>query len=495
MVKKIVATAREFPFKGQRTVTADAITISVDQNYTQNSLVGFLSVEDFQTTNVVSMNMRGKQTVTGGVRQVTKGIVVETPLTMAIGALLQQEALKVARDAGEMTEHQLNGTASQVEKLGEQIDQILNDEPSVMLIGEQAVAVDNGEIFFHQPVASNWLSFLESVDFAAVPAFMSEFITDFRLRSIDVFKGVSGSTGTLEQIITTLDTLGVGAHLTSTPWVKLPDHPAFDVELSVGMHSFLEENAQYAVGLFGQYLRSSYAGLILEGEEISRGMYDFTVKLKRLGADVDFEIDSQDYSSIEVASRAFRHVLDNMDGVTKQTVLSQVSALVDLRYGRINFDSDLPDGMDRTDMSFYKKALGILRRDRYYWPQWLSDAAVLNEDGDQPKLEITLPSAKVVNIRVMDSSFYGFYDDVAIKAIRAPVNKVVHDMIVFLEQLEGIMIYLNSKDVRLSDICPDMNGSVLRVGGVYRELAAALHPAISSPNFVCLLPTGKKAAK
>jgi hypothetical protein len=91
----------------------------------------------------------------------------------------------------------------------------------------------------------------------------------------------------------------------------------------------------------------------------------------------------------------------------------------------------------------------------------------------------------------MDSQFYGFYDDVALEAIRKPAHAVVNDMVDFLEQLEGIFLYIDDDTVTLDQIIPDLEGDVIRVGGVYRKLADILHPCITSPNFVTLVPVGK----
>lgn len=491
LVKDVVNTAYEFPFKGLRIFKADAISIAVDQQYSQNALLGIVNVEDWTTVTCVAMDRRGKRTTVPNVKRLDRGVVIEAPITMILSCLLQREQLIQTQQREQLTEHQKSSLNSNLQRINDQIDQLTGDAPSIMCMGEQAIAVDNGSIYFHQPVATNWLSFVETVDYTAVPTFMQGHVNDYRARSVDTFKGVTGSAGTLEEIESQLDDLGVGSHLKSTPWVKLPDKPAFDFEISEGMRAFLKENARYALGLFGNYLRTSIGNVSVDNRDVAKAMSDMALKLKRLGAELDFEIDSQDYSAIEVARRAFKHALLPLAKESRDKTVSQAAALVDLRYGRVNFDVDLPDNMSRKDITFYKKTISAMRRNFYTWPEYMRQAVTLNDSGIEPIAEIKLPSGSKAKVRIMDSAFYGFYDDEALFAICEPENTIVNEMVDFIEQIEGIMLYLDSPTVKLDDIVPDLEGDIVRVGGLYRKLADVMHPSITSPNFVLMVPVGK----
>lgn len=491
LIRDVVSTAYEFPFKGLRIFTADAVTIAVDHQYTSNSVFAVVNVEDWTTTTTVCMDRRGRRATTPNVKSITRGVAIEMPLTMIISAMCQKEQILQTRQRDELSEAQKSAIAGNLQRLNDQLSHLMNDEPSIMLMGEQALAIDNGDVYFHQPVSVNWLSFVEQVDFTAAPTFMQTQLADYRARSIDVFKGVKGIAGTLEEIELQLDQLGIGSHLKNTPWVKLPDKAAFDLQISEGMRQFIRENARFALGMFGQYIRTSMGNIIANNKDISRSMSDMALKLKRLGADTDFELDSQDYSAVDVAARAFKHVLNVMSTEEREKVLVQAGALLDLRYGRINFDVDMPDQLTREDITFYKKAIALMRRDVYDWPKYLVDATVLNQENSVPFIEMKLPSGMLAQIKVMESNFFGFYDDFALEAIRNPVQKVVHDMVDFIEQIEGLFLYLDSKEVTVNHIVPDLEGDVIRVGGMYRKLSDILHPSIASPNFVTLVPVGK----
>lgn len=486
LITDVVNTAHSTNFS-KRVLKYDAFTLTIDQPYSQNTMFGIAHQATTTPTDLTVTTRKGKKSLVTNVPTLTSGAIIECPATMVLACLCAREQLVQTKERNALSAAQQSEWASSKQNVENELTRLSQEQAEIILFGEQAIAVSNGDVYFHQPVSVNWLHFVTQVDFDLAPAAIRAAVTDYRARSVDIYKGITGTAGTLTEIEAILDSYGVGAHMTSTPWLKLPNRPSFEFELTEDVRSFLVKNGKYALALFTNYMQSAYTGMLFDAKNVSGVMYDLAMKLTRLGFPNEFETDSQDASVSYVVARAFADKLATM-GSKKHEILDHFEALMDVRLRRLNFNVTLPQTMTRSDLIFYKKALTALRRTRAKWPTELSSNCLMKTDANDVRLELTMPSGVVATVRMAESVQYDFNRNIAIQALSAPADPMVDDLMDFMEVVESLFLFLMSKDVKRGDILTENTATMINVGGVYRMLSDSLHFAISSPNPTILIP-------
>lgn len=489
-ITSIVDTAFKYPFTSRQVLRYDAIQLTVESPYTQNTVFGIIEGAMGDKADVRVMNRAGRSTVVGGVSTLDQGIIVECPVTMLITALCAREQLLQLKKRGLMSETQKSTLQERIADLDSRIDTMSKDASSIGLMGEQAIAVHEGDIYFHQPVVGNWMTLVDTIDFSLAPQVLQDGITNFRSRAVDVFKGVTGSAGTLDEIEAMLDGMGVGSHMTSTPWLKVRNEKTFRADMTDEMLVFLEDNAQYACGYYLHYLQGAYGSTSMDPKSISGAAYDFGMKLKRLGVQGEFVPQDQDNSVSAVIARAFRDDIEPMAPAERAIVLNMVQTAADLRFQKIGWNMSVPEGATRSDLVVYKRMSSLMSHPRGRWPGEFSDKLTKASDVDGSYLVFTLPSGALVPIRPIVVDVHHFMTPVyAVDTIDGAMHgELVLKCINFLEQLESLCLYLMNPNVELSDIKPPSEPDAIYVGGQYPLLSDALHFAIASPNPVVCLP-------
>jgi hypothetical protein len=490
-MRAIIGTAQSINNSGVRTFTYDAITVNMDHPYCDTAMFGIPHAVATSNISHTVQKRSGQQKTYNVAKRIIAGAIIECPLTMLLSACASRAQLLYMKEKGTLSAKSQAEYDDSLGKINAQIDRILADEPSIMLMGEQAVAVDNGDLYFHQPVMPGWMSVIESVEFENAPDSVRQSVIDYRARTVDIYKGISGVAGTLEEIEAQLDGYGVGSHLKNTPWLKLPNREAYEFNLTPEVKQFMIENGKYALGMFTNILAITYPNLSLNAVALGGVTADLVRKFKRLGLGTNFDIDSQDFGMIEVVERAFESRLKEL-GNDRLRAMSDFESLLDLKLKRLNFTlmEDLPDTVTRQDVYFYKKIFSTLRRTRAKWSVEHSNAVVLKTTAEgQEYLEITLPSGSIAKLKIIEGTHFDANSAHACRALSAPISPIVEEMVDFADLIENTFLYLVAGNVQRSDIFGDIETDTkIRIGGIYRTLADAVHHSIASPNPVIVIP-------
>jgi hypothetical protein len=488
-IRAIIGTSHTWN-SGTRSFKYDAITVSIDHPYTDTSMFAIPHAVAYGTTSCSVQKRTGARKSISTARQALSGAAIECPLTMLLSACASRAQLEYTKEEGKLSAKQTADYDNAMSQINDQIDTILNDEPSIMLMGEQAIAINNGDLYFHQPVMPGWMSVVESVEYEAAPADVKQSVSDYRARSVDIYKGITGVAGTLDEIEDQLDGYGVGSHLKTTPWLKLPNKETFEFTLTPEIKSFMKENGKYALGLFTNILAITYPNLSLDAVAIGGVTADLVRKFKRLGIAEKLDTDSQDFGMIEVVERAFHPQLKAL-GEQKLSVIADFSALLDLKLKRLNFKllEELGE-VTRQDVYFYKKIMSTFRRTRAKWSVEHSNATKLKQTVDGTDyLEVTLPSGAVAKVGVTTDNHFDANASRAAKAVSDPADGIVEEMIDFADLIENVFLYMVSGKVAKEDLFGDINTDTsIKVGGIYRTMADAVHHSITSPDPVIVIP-------
>lgn len=334
VAKKIVTTGFEpDSVKYPAVFSFKDMSIRLDEPYTLN---GTVALHHGGTVDDVSIPLIKRKTK--GIfktASLTSGVVVETPLCLIVSAQLKK-AFALERQRRSYDSWTMAGKLRSQQMMDSIDNELLNfkNHPAISFIfPENAFIMQDGNFYISSLSEVPWLNGVERVGITEISAVNNALLADFLDKAVDLYKGIYGFNGTIEELRSQLLAYGVTVTVPSE-WIKLHDKTILNGQITPELRSFLEQFPEQVLSTFPYYVRHAYGGLDLTGSELASTMYDFTRVINKFtNRTVKYRAEDQFTSIYELMAVI-------MKGLNEEMTLLDISDFIifhNLRTGAIRF--------------------------------------------------------------------------------------------------------------------------------------------------------------
>lgn len=315
------------------TYTFKDISIRLDEPYTLN---GTVAIHHGGTISDISIPLiRQKSKSEFKTAALDNGVIVETPLCLILSAQLKKAfALERQRRsydswtmAGKLRSQQM------IDSINSELENFKNHPAITFVFPENIFVVEDGHFYISSLSEVPWLNGVDKVTKNDIRETNSALINDFMSKAVDLYKGVYGFTGTIDELRSQLLAYGVTVSI-PTNWLRINNSTTLTGSLTPEFRTFIEKFPEQVLSTFPYYIRHTYGGLDLTGSELASTMYDFTRVINK------FTNRSVRYTAENQFSSIYELMAVIMKTMNKEMSLLDISDFIiyhNLRLGSIRF--------------------------------------------------------------------------------------------------------------------------------------------------------------
>lgn len=457
-----------FNFKG--------ITLRLDEPYAINATVGIHHGGAVQAATVDIVRPKGKAVLT--TRELTKGVILETPLCMILSAQLKRAFALERQRISYLTWTMVAKIRSQ-----QMIDQIDNEllsfknHPAITFVFPESIFIKQGENLIVSAMNETpWLNGITREDKTYIDVENTLLLQDFYNKTVDLYKGAYGFTGTIDELRAQL--IGNGVSVTiSDNWLVLQDQKYFEGQMTPEFRKFLEQFPEQILSTFPYYIKHTYGGLDLTGQELASTLYDFSRVLNKLcNRSIKYRAEDQVGNIYELMTI----IMKKLETPMSLLDISDFIIFHNLRLGSIRFQLD--SGPSDLTVQEYEMIKEISKKLTTHVAD-TSYAAMITKTVDD-KLQLTINGRIFIfNVIIGDH----VYNKTEVIDCLLSTRTLGYRCVEMLESIEGI--YLACLNTAL------VPGSLYNLmDGVYKfeipmaYLHSQLHPGLVPANFQFYIP-------
>lgn len=336
VAKKIVATG--FNPKSvtyPATFTFKDLTIRLDEPYTLNSVMAMHHGGTVLDYEVPLIDQKKHKSIIKTAK-LMDGVVLETPLCLILSAQLKK-AFAVERQRLSYDTWTMAGRLRSQQMIDSVDAELLNfkNHPAIsFMFPETIFSLQNGKIIVSSLNDTPWLNGIIRRSKEEISAANVALINDFLIKAVDLYKGIYGFTGTVDELRSQLLGYGVTVIL-PVDWLEISDVAVLNGEMTSEFRYYLETFPEQILATFPFYIRHTYGGLDLSGSELGAVMYDFTRVINK------FTNKSVKYRAEDQFSSIYELVGVIMNGIGAPMKLIDISDFIiyhNIRLNSIRFD-------------------------------------------------------------------------------------------------------------------------------------------------------------
>lgn len=317
------------------TFTFKDLTIRLDEPYTLNSVMGMHHGGTVFDYEVPLIDQKKNKTMIKTAK-LMDGVVMETPLCLILSAQLKK-AFAVERQRLSYDSWTMAGKLRSQQMIDSVDAELLNfkNHPAIsFMFPETIFSLQNGKIIVSSLNDTPWLNGVTRRTKGDITPVNTALISDFLTKAVDMYKGIYGFTGTIDELRSQLLGYGV-AVIIPEDWLEVSDVAVLNGEMTQEFRYYLETYPEQILATFPFYIRHTYGGLDLTGSELAAVMYDFTRVINK------FTNKSVKYRAEDQFSSIYELVSVIMKGIGAPLSLIDISDFIiyhNMRLNAIRFD-------------------------------------------------------------------------------------------------------------------------------------------------------------
>lgn len=345
---KIVDTAFNPLTKYPVTVNYKGLTLTLNEPYTLNSVVGMHHGGITEAYNVTLIDEKKKK-MSLVTELLKEGVFIESPLCLILSAQLKKlfALQRQAKSYDSWTMAAKLRSQQMINSIDNELQQFKNHPAVSFLFPEVITLVENGDIKIASTAEAPWLNGVIRSTAADLLTSNKLLLTDFLSKSVDLYKGIYGVSDSLSDLSLKLNSFGV---LVAIPdkWIVVKNEDVFEGAIKPEFRKYLEAYPEQILATFPYYIRHAYGGLDLTGSELSSTLYDFTRVLNK------FTNRTIKYKAENLFTNIYELIAVIMKGVNKPMSLIDISDFIiyhNLRLGSISFKptANMPQDLTMTE--------------------------------------------------------------------------------------------------------------------------------------------------
>lgn len=477
IAKRVVLTGFEpESVKYPVTFTFKDISLRLDEPYTLNGTVALHHGGNVENIDIPLY--KGKTKSTFSTIELQQGVVVETPLCLILSAQLKK-AFAIERQRRSYDSWTMAAKLRSQQMIDGVENELANfkNHPAISFVfPENMFSVQDGNILISSLSEVPWLNGVDRQSKSDLNLTNLSLMEDFFNKAVDLYKGVYGFTGTIDELRSQLLAYGVVVEVPSD-WLKIQNSKTLTGVLTTEFRYFLEKFPEQILSTFPYYIKHAYGGLDLTGSELASTMYDFTRVINK------FTNKSVKYRPEDQFSSIYELVAVIMKGVGEPMTLIDISDFIiyhNLRMGSIRFQyRNGPEDLtlnEYTSIRELTKNLTVKAADTSF-------AGLLEKTADG-YLQLTL-NGRIFTFEVIVGDHVVNKAEV-IDCILSERNRG-YKAVEMLECLEGLYLACLDTDVKPGNLYNPTEGKFkFTIPTAY--LNSQLHPGFVSANFNICIP-------
>lgn len=412
----------------------DCVEITLTAPYTLNTVSAIFHGGKWDATTISVRNPK-KKMISITTSKITDGVLFETPLTLIVHALIQREFVRLRNDKIFPSLDSLGKSRAlaQLSEIEKQIDSLDELPAAAYLFPENIFLVQENDLFINSYMSTPWLNGITRVSGNFLSQDNSGRVNDYFNKTTDVYKGVFGIAGSIEDIKVELKDVGILVE-PRAQWLRIPNYEDVEMSMSVELRQYLMNHSSQVLAMFPHFLKNTYYGMQLTGSEMAGAMVDFTNVLSKLfGRKLSYDPGFQANDKYELLASIFAgletpmHINDIIDLMYQHQV----------RVGGVSWT--LADANAQLTLS----ELELLRGVTSDLANKVSDIMALNKyeyNAVSDTLNLICPTRKLVLNPVWSDSSIINDSKLLHKAVFNPQSEKSYRALELLEALEGLYL-------------------------------------------------------
>lgn len=460
------------------------IQITVEQPYTQNSMFGTVHGGTV-ILGEGKMIMPNKKKYDLKTKELTNGVIMETPLHMVINSQVQREYAMMRKEINYPTLDAVGKSRADSEMA--ELEQYVTDmsvmPPASYLFPEHIMLMNGNDILISNAISTPWLNGLSVVNSLTLAEDNSLSLDDFFTSAVDAYKGVFGDAKSISDIKIELDDIGIIVEKPSK-WIKIPDTPYHVGNMSQSLREYLTNNASQVLALFPYFLRNTYHSMELNGSELGTTLYDFSRVLSKL-----FDVQVKDYAANMLADKyeLLANIRASIGNAVTSDELHEFALLLALRTGDIMWELE-NDEMELTlkQLREVKKAIEDLKNPVVTLAE--ERQTLYTYKATQKMISISVDGVEI-NLVPRGKDWIAS-SGTAAKVIMNPVSNAAYEMVELFEEIQSIYFACLDPSLTKSDVYSlDQGTYKFKINSVM--LSQQLHYGFTGTNPIFVIAKSK----